>query len=144
MWPTLATHHHSSYWPNEQAGCNNKSLQGFLNNREEFFLVILQLCTLLVIHTLDFFTQLKMYFSIQNWIWKFWSSGWFYVSNWSPFYFVAIVRVIGKVSRTFYNYSTHNSSNSSSDWLKAFRDRANWSLAPNFLTLRITFVYSNC
>jgi hypothetical protein len=28
--------------------------------------------------------------------------------------------------------------------LKAFRDRANWSLAPNFLTLRITFVYSNC
>jgi hypothetical protein len=29
---------HSSYWPNEQAGCNNKSLQGFLNNnRESFF-----------------------------------------------------------------------------------------------------------
>ncbi len=38
-----------------------------------------------------------------------------------------------------YNYSTHNSSSNSSDWLKAFRDRANWSLAPNLL-LKLSFM----
>jgi hypothetical protein len=48
----------------------------FWTTEKSFFLVNLQLCTVLVIHTLDFFTQIKVYFSIQNWIWKFWSSGW--------------------------------------------------------------------
>jgi hypothetical protein len=69
----------SSFWPNEQLDAIINLFKGFLNKEREFLLIKLQLCTVRVIHTLDFYSNQLLYFSIQIEYGKFWSSGWFYV-----------------------------------------------------------------
>lgn len=80
------------------AGCNNKSLQRF-SEQEREFLLILQLCTVRVIHTLDFFLLKSItVFQQTNWIWKILILRLVLCLNWSPFLFCCNCReLLGKV-----------------------------------------------
>jgi hypothetical protein len=62
---TLANPSNSSFWPNEQLDAIINLFKGFLNKEREFLLIKLQLCTVRVIHTLDFYSNQLLYFSIQ-------------------------------------------------------------------------------
>jgi hypothetical protein len=74
------------------AGCNNKSLQGFLKQQREF-LVILQLCTVLVIHTLDFLLKSKC-ISAYKLNMEIFDPQAGFMFNWSPFLFCCSCRAM--------------------------------------------------